>query len=489
MGAVGGVGSPHQLTNCPWCGTKIDPGKHIKVEKYSEGACRTLIFCGAKFGQCKFSMKEAPGEGLPVMVVDEEIYRRLPSLLITTVDKFAQMPWNGSVQMLFGQVDGFCERHGFRSPGLAEASEELEINGVHRAKGNNPSAKVLPQNPLRPPDLIIQDELHLISGPLGTLVGLYETAIDRLCTWEVNGKKVRPKVVASTATIRNARDQLHALFLRRLETFPPNGLDIRDNFFSLQRQSSEKTPGRKYIGVCAPGRRLKVALIRVYVAFLSAGQVLFDKYGLDADPWMTLVGYFNSLRELGGMKRLVDDDVRTRLRKMQDRGLASRTLYTPDTVKERSAGWCRWASRRRWSGISIRRSTTCGFVPATRCVRSITRTGTGSPCTPPRVTLASSPRRLPASGATSISTGRYWSPQSKPPRTMGRRSSDWSNEPRTPTTWRGSGSTGGSAAALVDGVRGRGCSAVRKLGISGGTAAHPAMRADRRLPGCRRRDS
>jgi hypothetical protein len=334
LGAIGGVGSPHQLTNCPWCGTKIDPGKNIKVEKYSDGACRTLIYCGAKFGQCKFSMKEAPGEGLPVMVVDEEIYRRLPSLLITTVDKFAQMPWNGSVQMLFGQVDGYCERHGFRSPGLADASGELEINGVHRANGSAPSAKVLAQNPLRPPDLIIQDELHLISGPLGTLVGLYETAIDRLCTWEVNGKKIRPKVVCSTATIRRANDQVYALFLRNLNIFPPTGLEIGDNFFSLQRKSSEKTPGRKYIGVCAPGRRLKAALIRVYIAFLSSGQVLFDKYGLDADAWMTLVGYFNSLRELGGMKRLVDDDVRTRLRKMAERGLANRTLYTPDTVKE-----------------------------------------------------------------------------------------------------------------------------------------------------------
>lgn len=331
---IGNRGTPRQLTNCPWCGTKIDPGKHIKVEKYSEGACRTLIFCGAKFGQCKFSMKEAPGEGLPVMVVDEEIYRRLPSLLITTVDKFAQMPWNGSVQMLFGQVDGLCERHGFRSPGLAEAAEELEINGVHRAKNNAPPAKVLPQNLLRPPDLIIQDELHLISGPLGTLVGWYETAIDRLCTWEVNGKKVRPKVVASTATIRRAGDQVYGLFLRDLNVFPASGLEIGDNFFSLQRKSSETTPGRKYIGICAPGRRLKKALIRVYVAFLSAGQVLFDKYGLEADPWMTLVGYFNSLRELGGMKRLVDDDVRTQVRKMQDRGLANRTLYTPDTVKE-----------------------------------------------------------------------------------------------------------------------------------------------------------
>jgi hypothetical protein len=326
-GAFGGVGSPHQLTNCPWCGTRIDPGKHIKVEKYNEGACRTLIYCGAKFGECRFSRKEAPDEGLPVIVVDEEIYRRLPSLLITTVDKFAQMPWNGAVQMLFGQVDGYCGRHGFRSP-------EIEDTDSHPKKNSLPSVRTVPQNPLRPPDLIIQDELHLISGPLGTLVGLYETAIDRLSTWEVNGQKVRPKVIASTATIRRAGDQVHGLFLRKLNVFPPTGLEIGDNFFSLQRKPSETTPGRKYIGICAPGRRLKAALIRVYVAFLSAGQVLFDKYGGNADPWMTLVGYFNSLRELGGMKRLVDDDVRTRLRKMVDRGLANRTLYTPDTVKE-----------------------------------------------------------------------------------------------------------------------------------------------------------
>src|SRR4051812_33103050 len=230
--------------------------------------------------------------------------------------------------MLFGQVSGHCDRHGFRSPEVEDADSHP------KTKTGFPPARTLPHLPLRPPDLIIQDELHLISGPLGTLVGLYETAVDRLCTWEVGGKKVRPKVVASTATIRRAGDQVHALFLRKLNVFPPTGLEIGDNFFSLQRRSSERTPGRKYIGVCAPGRRLKAALIRVYVAFLSAGQVLFERYGLAADPWMTLVGYFNSLRELGGMKRLVDDDVRTRLGKMQDRGLAKRKLFTPDTVKE-----------------------------------------------------------------------------------------------------------------------------------------------------------
>ena len=110
--------------------------------------------------------------------------------------------------------------------------------------------------PLRPPDLIIQDELHLISGPLGTLVGLYETAVDALCTWTVGGVAVRPKVIASTATIRRAGDQVRRLFDRTLSVFPPPGLDARDSFFALQRDQPDEQddkPGRRYLGVCAPG--------------------------------------------------------------------------------------------------------------------------------------------------------------------------------------------------------------------------------------------
>jgi helicase-like protein len=260
--------------------------------------------------------------------VDEEIYRRLPAMLIATVDKFAQMPWKGEVQMLFGQVNGYCTRHGFRSPDLEDTdSHPKTMSGL-------PAARTIEQNPLRPPDLIIQDELHLISGPLGTLVGLYETAIDKLCTWEVNGKKVRPKVIASTATIRNAAAQIHALFLRKLSVFPPPGLDVRDNFFSLQRPPSDTVPGRLYLGVCAPGHRLKAALIRVYVAFLCAGQALYEQYGKAVDPWLTLVGYFNSMRELGGMRRLVDDDVSVRAKKMDRRGLAKRFLSSDAGLAE-----------------------------------------------------------------------------------------------------------------------------------------------------------
>ena len=325
-----GSGSPAQLTNCPWCGSKINPGQHIKVESYAKGRCRTITFCGDVLGRCPFSPPKSPLEGIPVVVVDEEIYRRLPTLLIATVDKFAQMPWNGKVQMLFGQVDGYCDRHGFRSP-------EIDDSDSHPKKNNLPAVKSREHLALRPPDLIIQDELHLISGPLGTLVGLYETAVDKLCSWEVGGKTVRPKVIASTATIRKAGDQIHALFLRKVNVFPPQGLDVADNFFSRQRQPSEEIPGRRYVGICAPGRRLKVALIRVYVALLTAAQTLYEKkgYGKEADPWMTLIGYFNSMRELGGMRRLVDDDVRTRMGKMDQRGLSKRSLYSVDELTSR----------------------------------------------------------------------------------------------------------------------------------------------------------
>jgi hypothetical protein len=314
-GVVGGSGSPYQLTNCPWCGSKIDPARHIKVD--TRVFSRTYIYCGDPYGRCPFTERHSPNEGLPVLVVDEEIYRLLPALLIATVDKFAQMPWNGRIQMLFGQVDKYCSRHGFRSP-------EIEDTDYHRSVGAIPVATSVPHKPLRPPDLIIQDELHLIAGPLGSLVGLYETVVDRLCSWDLNGRRVRPKVIASTATIRRAPDQVRALFLRQVRIFPPQGLDAADNFFSRQRPPEEATPGRRYIGICATGKRLKAALIRVYVAYLGASQRLYEKYGSAADQWMTLVGYFNSMNELAGMRRLVEDDVTTRLGKIEERGLARR---------------------------------------------------------------------------------------------------------------------------------------------------------------------
>src|SRR5260370_15816675 len=154
------------------------------------------MYCSDPYGQCPFTRAQSRDDGLPVLVVDEEIYRLLPALLIATVDKFAQLPWQGETQMLFGQVNKHCERHGFRSP-------EIKDSDSHKTTGRFPSARSVTCGPLRRPDLIILVELHLISCPLGTLVGLYETAVDHLANWEVNGQLVRTKVDPATGTHRH----------------------------------------------------------------------------------------------------------------------------------------------------------------------------------------------------------------------------------------------------------------------------------------------
>jgi hypothetical protein len=313
-------GTPHQLPNCPWCGHEIAPGRDIVVSTYDNGEARVLTYCGD--ADCEFSRVRSDGEGLPVMTVDEEIYRRVPSVVIATVDKFARLPWVGATQALFGVVERHCPRHGYLTPGLDSGHPKS-----HPAKGKLPAVSVTEVGRLRPPDLVIQDELHLIAGPLGSLVGLYETAVDELMGWELDGIRVRPKIVASTATIRQADRQAYALYLRRLAIFPPPALDAEDSFFARERPIGDDAPGRLYVGVCAPGRRLKAVLIRVYVALLAASQQVYADQGERVDPWMTLVGYFTSIRELAGMRRLCEDDVRTRLRNTeQQRGLANRDL-------------------------------------------------------------------------------------------------------------------------------------------------------------------
>ena len=239
------------------------------------------------------------------------------------MDKFAQLPWRGSVQALFGKVTAWCDRHGYRTPETLGCDSDS-----HAAKGRQPAAQSEPASALRPPDLIVQDELHLISGPLGSLVGLYETVVDELATWrpDVPGAApIRPMVIASTATVRGATAQVRGVFTRQLAIFPPPGTDSRDSFFARTRSVSE-LPGRRYVGVCAHGRKFKALLIRLYVAGMAAAQLLHERYGAQAgtDAYMTLVGYFGSLRELGGMRRVVDDDVATRLYGARQLGLARR---------------------------------------------------------------------------------------------------------------------------------------------------------------------
>lgn len=346
-GNVGaGQASPLQLTTCPWCGSLLSMGADVTADP---ALWRTLVYCSDPFGDCPFTSagEQQTGvgrEGIPVVTVDDEIYRLLPSLIISTADKFAQLPWQGSLHLLFGSVSRRCTRHGYRSPDL-DVSGGHDERDSHPASGKLPRAKTVDVEPLRPPDLIIQDELHLISGPLGSLTGLYETAIDALASWQVDGRTVRPKVIASTATVRRAADQAHALFARQLSVFPPPVLDIENNYFSVQRSSrpdpNDSTliwaPGRLYVGVCGFGRRLKSVQTRLFITLLAAGKRLFDKYGDDADPYMSVIGYYNSLRELAGGRRLVDDDVRSRLARAADRGLGRRTMRIVEELTSRKS--------------------------------------------------------------------------------------------------------------------------------------------------------
>jgi len=299
-----------QTLGCPWCGTKLRPHHDLDPR---EDLRRVLLWCPNAEGAdaCPFSPTQS-AEGLPILTVDEEIYRYAPSLVIATVDKLAQLPWRGFAGLLFGRVRQRCPRHGYRHDDL---DAKTGCGERHNKKGKLDAVVSQPVTRLRPPDLIIQDELHLISGALGTVVGLFEAAVDELCTWRApGGEQTGPKIVASTATTKRAREQVLGVFGRGLAVFPPPVIDIANTFFSEQVPVTEMNPGRRYLGICAHGVRLKSAEIRLAEILLIAGQTLFDRYGEPADPYLTLVGYFNATRELAGMRRYLDDQVTTRVR-------------------------------------------------------------------------------------------------------------------------------------------------------------------------------
>lgn len=252
--------NPFQILTCPWCGTALDRPRTLGYRV--AGTPRTVhLVCPD--GRCAFSK---PSASLPISVVDEDIYDQPPSLIIGTVDKFAMLAWRPEAGAIFGLGGGS----------------------------------------FGPPDLIIQDELHLISGPLGSMVGLYETVIDLLSS----NKDRRPKIVASTATIRRAHEQCRSLYDRKTFQFPPAGLDISDSFFAVENPSAV---GRRYVGVFASGAPSFVtALVRTASALLQGCLSSPLPEGGDEtvrDPYWTLLQYFSSLRELGRAATLVEADI------------------------------------------------------------------------------------------------------------------------------------------------------------------------------------
>jgi len=328
-------GSPVQLVACPRCGTILVNERGVperNTYQLDTTAQRTLVWCCND--QCDYSAARSNNNGIPVVVVDEEIYRTCPSLVVATVDKFARIPFKGQTRTLFGLRNRYSPTYGH----ISEADGDSV--GGRKLRDAVPAARLLP------PELIIQDELHLISGPLGTMVGLYETIVDYATSLsQENATRIPAKVIASTATIRRAAQQTRHLYGgRRLAIFPPSGLSARDSFFAREMAidpGEDGTAGRLYVGVNAPGSSTKTLLVRVYSILLAAGEAELQTDPAAADPYGTLVGYFNSMRALGGAKRLVEDDVKLiRLRYLaQQRGFPRRNITDPEELTSRLDSW------------------------------------------------------------------------------------------------------------------------------------------------------
>ncbi len=247
------------LTSCPWC------NHEFQQQNYIHGYEKFYFICdnkGCDFGRSKNNM-------LPCNVVDESLYQSPPTLLLATVDKFARLAWEERAGAFFGM------------------------------QGN------------KPPELIIQDELHLISSALGSIVGLYEAGIDTALI----ARGMRSKYVASTATIKHASRQVKSLFAREMQVFPPSGLRYDDSYFAKTVPLAEK-PGRLYVGYLAPLLSRQACMAPLAASILAAPVELFSYDEEFMDKWWTQIVYHGSLKGVNNSRTLYQSQIETRLNKL-----------------------------------------------------------------------------------------------------------------------------------------------------------------------------
>ena len=234
---------------------------------------------------------------IPAFTIDTQVYGRCPTVVIATTDKFARLPFKPHAASIFGNVDTYHMLNGYQ--------REI-VSGTDRETTTVPR--------FYPPSLIIQDELHLIEGPLGSMVGLYELAIDALSSH--NGHK--PKYVASSATVKEAANQVRLIYRRTARIFPPSGVFDGQNHFSHineDRSCTNNKPGRLYVGLLVT-RGMLLGLVKIYASVLSSvyrrkvlGKTNDANIVNDTDPYWTLVGYFNAIRELAIARNLYNSDI------------------------------------------------------------------------------------------------------------------------------------------------------------------------------------
>ncbi|MEW6505539.1 MAG: DISARM system helicase DrmA [Chloroflexota bacterium] len=267
-------------------------------------------------GEYKHRARAIP---IPACTVDDQVYRKVPSLVIATVDKFARLAYEEESASLFGYVTHYHSRYGYYREGCPpDYDRSKKTHQPHPDRRGNLHCEV---PPFDPPDLILQDELHLIEGPLGSMVGLYETAIDLLSQRQEGNRLIGPKYIASTATVRRAESQVQALFARKLFQFPPPAVRASERFFAMDNAVhplDTGMAGRLYVGVAAPGKGAQTPIVRIWSALLQrAGELKGQLPDKELDPFWTLVGYFNALRELAGALSLYRQDIPQWLRHRQ----------------------------------------------------------------------------------------------------------------------------------------------------------------------------
>jgi len=283
------VKNPFLLLNCPWCKAELGFKFKGKIFGYDQYNDQVIFKCQDKL--CPFF-----NEDIPVSVVDEQIYSNPPDFLIATIDKFAQIPWNENIRHIFG----------------------IDNNGNRETS---------------PPNLIIQDELHLISGPLGSVAGFYETLIEDFLTDVRMENPYKPKIISSTATIRRSKEQIKNLYARdEIMLFPPSGISAYDSFFA---KVDSEASGKKFIGLIPSSFSQQEFQSRVYAALLQSSHEMTDS---EKDPWHTILCFFSSLKELQTTQTLMSSDVIAHQRRMFKRGTitSERNIFPPTNLTSKT---------------------------------------------------------------------------------------------------------------------------------------------------------
>lgn len=324
---------------CPWCKSKLRiPKTSIETDRMDVfNYNRIHLFCDDN--NCSFTEPD-PFESndlkgpIPANLCDESIYQHPPTLLFGTVDKFAQLA------------------HKVNGSDNGRNKDSRRIFG----RGNWENGK--PKDGYLPPDLIIQDELHLLLGPLGSAVGLFESAVDQLC---MRSDGTRPKIISSTATTRNTNLQIAALFDRKVNLFPKPGVECDDSFFAFYKRkyandnksNFEYLSKRRYLGIMPTGRtqiwmQMRLAAILMSHRSIFELRQLDKKSPIDYDNYNsfekainyyhTILSYFNSLKEVGKTQSQIQSYILKEVRRVFNRVVRPQKLmhsfYTYGPIRE-----------------------------------------------------------------------------------------------------------------------------------------------------------